>query len=196
MFVFAANAQYAPSHAVGRGTSAPTPRQVSGCGFRTSCLLRSTAVAHSPCAHRPLENRPTAHGPRARWRTQHFAFAANAQCAPSHAVDRGSSAPTQRQVGGCDFRMSRSLRSTPMAHSPRSLRRWRTGRRPTEHARAGGLGVVVFSANARRAPSHAVGRGSSAPTPRQDGSCGFETSWQSCSISVPRGPSALRPVEN
>ena len=52
---------------------------------------------------------------------------------------------------------------------------WRTGRPPTEHARAGGLGVVVFAANAGRAPPHAVGRGSSSPTPRQVGGCGFGT---------------------
>ena len=73
---------------------------------------------------------------------------------------------------------------------------WRTGRPPTEHARAGGLGVVVFAANARRAPPHAVGRGSSSPTPRQVGGCGFETSWPPRSNPVPRGPRALRPVEN
>ena len=51
---------------------------------------------------------------------------------------------------------------------------WRTGRPPTEHAGAGGLGVVVFAANARRARSHAVGRGSSSPTPRQVDGCGLK----------------------
>ena len=34
---------------------------------------------------------------------------------------------------------------------------WRTGRLPTEHSCASGLGVVVFAANARGAPPHAVG---------------------------------------
>ena len=52
---------------------------------------------------------------------------------------------------------------------------WRTGRPPTEHARAGRLGVVVFAANAGRAPPHAVGRGTSSPIPRQVGGCGSET---------------------
>ena len=37
----------------------------------------------------------------------------------------------------------------------------RTGRRSAEYARAGGIGVVVFAVNMRRAPHHAVGRDSS-----------------------------------
>ena len=53
---------------------------------------------------------------------------------------------------------------------------WRTSRPPKEHAlRAGGVGVVVCAANATRSPPPAVGRGSSSPTPRQVGGCGFET---------------------
>ena len=48
---------------------------------------------------------------------------------------------------------------------------WRTDPPPTEHARAGGLGVVVFSPSARRAPPHAVGRGFSALSPSQVGGC-------------------------
>ena len=52
----------------------------------------------------------------------------------------------------------------------------RTGLSPMEHARAGGLGVVVFSANAERAASHAVGRGSNSTQPRLVGGCGFEPS--------------------
>ena len=50
---------------------------------------------------------------------------------------------------------------------------WRTSRQPTEHVRAGGLGVVVFAANAGHAPPHAVGRGFSSPTPSQVGGYGF-----------------------
>ena len=34
---------------------------------------------------------------------------------------------------------------------------WRTGLPPTEHPRAGGLGVVVFAANAGRASPHTIG---------------------------------------
>ena len=73
---------------------------------------------------------------------------------------------------------------------------WRTGRPRTEHARAGGLGVVVFAANARRAPPHAVCRGYSAPTPRQVDGCGFATRFPPRSTRMARGPRAFRPVEN
>ena len=70
---------------------------------------------------------------------------------------------------------------------------WRAGRPPTEHARAGGLGVVVFAANAGRATPHAVGRGSSSPTPRQVGGCGFGTSWSQLNNPVPRAPPRASP---
>ena len=71
-----------------------------------------------------------------------------------------------------------------------------TGRPPMEHARAGGLDVVVCAANAGRAPPYTVGRGSSSPTPRQVGGCGFEMFWSQRLKSVPLGPCALRPVDN
>ena len=73
---------------------------------------------------------------------------------------------------------------------------WRTGHPPTEHARAGGLGVVVYAANAGRAPAHDVRRGSSSPTPPQVGGCGFGTLQSKLPNSVARGPCALRPVKN
>jgi len=50
---------------------------------------------------------------------------------------------------------------------------WRTSQPPTEQLRGGGLGVVIFAANAGRTAAHAVGRGSSSPTPNQVGGCGF-----------------------
>ena len=103
-------------------------------------------------------------------------FAANARRAPPHAVGRGSSSPTPRQVGGCGFETSWPPLRLPWRAARARFAPWITGRPPTEHARAGGLGVVVFAANARRAPPHAVGQGSSSPTPRQVGGCGFETS--------------------
>ena len=53
---------------------------------------------------------------------------------------------------------------------------WKTSRPPTEHVRAGGLGVVVFTANAGRAPPRVIGRGFSSATLSMDGGCGFETS--------------------
>ena len=43
----------------------------------------------------------------------------------------------------------------------------------TEHARRG-LGVVVLWADVGRAPPHAVGWGSTAPTTQQVGNLGFE----------------------
>ena len=73
---------------------------------------------------------------------------------------------------------------------------WKTGRLPTDHARAGGLGVVVFAANAGRTPPLAVGRGNSAPAPRQVGGVRLEAIRPQFLNPVPRGPRALRPVEN
>ena len=73
---------------------------------------------------------------------------------------------------------------------------WRTSRSPTEHVRAGGLVVVVFAADAGRAPPHTVGRGSSAPTPPQVVCYGFKTTWPKPSNSVARSLRALRSVEN
>ena len=56
--------------------------------------------------------------------------------------------------------------------------------------------MVVFAANARRAPPHAVGRGSTAPTLHQVGGCGFKVSWSPSLTSLACSPRALRPVEN
>ena len=71
--------------------------------------------------------------------------------------------------------------NSPTAHRARA--RWRRG-------------VVVFVANALRAPPHAVDRGTYSPTPRQVGSCGFETSSSLRATFVKCGARALRPVEN
>ena len=173
--VFAANARRAPSHAVGRGSSSPTPRQVGGCGFETSCLR-----VRLPCRAARARFAPWRTG---RPPTEHaragglgvVVFAANARHAPPHAVGRGSSSPTPRQVGGCGFETCNHSIQLPCRATRARFAPWRTSRPPTEHARAGGLGVVVFAANARRAPSHAVGQGSSPPTPRQVDGCGFGT---------------------
>jgi len=51
-----------------------------------------------------------------------------------------------------------------------------------------GLGVVVLWANMRRAPQHAIGRGSTTPTPRQVGGTGFEWPYLPRSTSVARDP--------
>ena len=52
---------------------------------------------------------------------------------------------------------------------------WTTGLPASVHALAGGLGVVVFAANAGRASSRTVCQGSSSMTPSQIGGCGFGT---------------------
>ena len=100
-----------------------------------------------------------------------------------------------RSTAAASKRCVHSLRSPCRAARAR-FAPWKLGRPPTEHASANGFGVVVSAANAGRAPPHAVGRGSSAPTPRQVGGCGFEASWPKLPNPVPRGPRALRPVEN
>ena len=98
-------------------------------------------------------------------------------------------APTPRSVGGCGFEPSLPSRSRPVARGARALRH--VENQPTAHralvsARCV-LGAVVCAANSRRAPPHAVGRGSSAPTPRSVGGCGFEPSLPSRSRPVARG---------
>ena len=101
-------------------------------------------------------------------------LAANARRAPPYAIRRGSYSQTARQIGGCDFETSWPPHSDPMARDPRAHRPVEnTGRRPTDTARASGLGVVVFTAIALHAPTYAVGQGSSSPTPCQVGGCNF-----------------------
>ena len=67
--VFADDAGRAPTYAVDRGSSLPTPCQVKGCGFKLTCTKCSGPVACGQHAHRPVHNRPTARAARARWRT-------------------------------------------------------------------------------------------------------------------------------
>ena len=195
--VLAANARRAPSHAVGRGSSSPTPRQFDGCGFETSLPPRPTLVSRDPRALRPVENRPMTKGARARWRTWRGCLCGQhaTRSTPTPLVEAllhrhrpRSAAAALRRVDHCNRLPCRATRAR---FAP-----WRTGRPPTEHAGAGGLGVVVFAANARRARSHAVGRDSSSPTPRQVDGCGFETSLPLRPTTVSRDPRALRPVEN
>ena len=67
--VCAANAERAPPHAVGRGSSSTTLRQVGGCRFAAPRPELLAPVPCVPCALRPVTNRPSAHGARARWQT-------------------------------------------------------------------------------------------------------------------------------
>ena len=124
----------------------------------------------------------------APWRTSHpptedaragglgvVVFAANAGCGPPHAVGRGSSSPTPREVAGCGIgRRSQNLRLfwrvARACFAP-----LRTSRPPTEYVRAVGVGTLVFAANAGCGPPHAVGRRFTSPTPRQVGGYDFKT---------------------
>ena len=62
--------------------------------------------------------------------------------------------------------------------------------------RAGELGVVVFAANAERTPSHAVGRGSTSTKTSPGRRLRLRIFVTLAFEIVPRGPIALRPVEN
>ena len=75
---------------------------------------------------------------------------------------------------------------------------WRTGHPPTEHARAGKVGVVVSAANAGCAPPPTVCRGSSSPTPRQVGCCGCYAITEASEFRGARparaSPSGIKPT--
>ena len=168
------------THAVGRGPAASTPRQVGGCGFNTSWSPYFTPVASDPCAYCPAEAQSNARRAR-RARAADLARG----CGVGQLTVR--SIPTPSAAARPHRHRDKSAATTPkhcnhrirlpcLATRATRFDPWRTGRRPTEHARAGRLGVVVFSANARRAPPHADGIGSSAPTPPQVGSCRFKAS--------------------
>ena len=162
--VFTAYAERAPSHTVGQGSTSTQPRQVGGCGFEPSWLKLPNPESRGPRALRPVENPPTAHRANAlanlAWlysqptrSTLHPTPLAEAPL--QHNLAR--SVAVASNIHGYSFRIP--CRAARARFAP-----WRTHRPPTEHARAGGLGVVVFAANAGRAPPRAVGRGSSSPT--------------------------------
>ena len=101
--VFEANAGRAPPHTVGRASTSPTPRQVGGCGFMMTQLKFSNAIPRESRALRSVDNRPSAHRARARlrsWRGCLCSQRGNAGYAPSHAIGRGFSSPTPREVAG------------------------------------------------------------------------------------------------
>ena len=120
----------------------------------------------SPCG----ESTDRLRGTRRAARTWNCCDVGQRGRAPPHAASRGLSAPTPRQVGGGGLRKTLVARSYPVARVPRAYRAMEKrstglGARAVQR----GLGVVVLWANARRAPSHTAGRGSTAPTPRQVG---------------------------
>ena len=170
--------QHVAPHAVGRGLSASTSPQVSGTGFKRSWLPRSSPVPRVPRAFRPVEYRPTANGAHAAQRgLGAVVLWANAEHVPPHAVGRGSTTSTSRQVGGKAFEEPSSPRSNPVARVPCAFRpvEYRLTAHGTRAAQRG-LGVVALWANVKHVPPHAAGRGLRASTPRQASGTGFERS--------------------
>ena len=108
-----------------------------------------------------MENRPTAHGARAHWRTWRGCLCSQrrARSIPRCWPRLHFSASLARSGAAASNLRDHSIRNPCQAARAR-FAMWRTGRPPTEHERACGVGVVVFTANAERSPSHAVGRGS------------------------------------
>ena len=145
-------------------------------------LRSAAAIAVHPCAAQPARASHRG-GPAIRPRST-LALADLAWL--SSRRTRGALHPTPlaealvhrhraRSAAAASKRRNRRIR-IPWRAARARFAPWRTSRPLTEHVRAGGLGVVVFAANTGRVPPHAVGRGSSSPTPRQVGSCGFEAS--------------------
>ena len=157
-----------------RGSFSPTPRQVGGCGCGTTWPQQPIPVPRGPRALRPVENRPAAHRARARWRAWRGCLRSQhgARSNPRHwsRLFVSDTAPCWRmRLRNVVIIAYRSRGAWPARASPR--------KEPADHprsTRAGGLGVVIFTANAGRAPPYAVGRSSSSPTPRQDGGCNSE----------------------
>ena len=153
-------------------------------------------MPRGPRTLRPVENQPTTHGERARWRTWRGCLRGQRGRAPPHAVDRGSSSPTPRQVGGCGFettyqklpncvlrgpRASRPVENQPIAHGARAhCRTWR--------------GCLCSQRKARSIPRRWPKAHFNATSPgRRLRLQGFMAIAPN---PVPRSPRALCPVEN
>ena len=161
----------APPHAVGRGSTAPTPRQVGGRGFeglgqRVRIPWRASRARIAPWSS---GRRTAEHAPRS-------ADLAWLCCGPTrgalspHAVGRGSTAPTPRQVGGWASTVRDQRVRIPWRASRARIAPWSSGRPPAEHApRSADLAWLCCGPTRGALHPHAVGRGSTAPTPRQVG---------------------------
>ena len=91
-----------------------------------------------------------------------------AEARPHQHRDRSAARASKRCVHG----------GLTAARDPRAFRlvKHRPAARAA-HATQCGLGVVVLWPNAGRAPPHAVGQGSTAPTPRQVGGADLQSLW-------------------
>ena len=193
---FTANAGHAPPHTVDRGSSSPTPRQVSGCGFETAWPQLLNRVPRGPRLLRPVENRPTAHGARVRWRTW-CDLSSRPMRGAHHSMPLADAVVHRHRDRPAAAASDRRNASVPLPYRAARARfaPWRSDRPPTGHARAGGP-EVFFAVNPGRTPPHAIGRGSFPSTPRQVGGCGLGATSPQRSNPMPRGPRALRPVDN
>ena len=155
-----ASAGRAPPHAVDRGPTAPIPRQVTCTEIYNHRYRKPWRAALALFATCSIGRPPTEHARRAvrTWRDcvvgQHKAR--SPRCRP------GSTAPTPRQFDGTVFKGLYWSFSNHVERGPRAFRHVEC--RPTAHGahtpRSAGLGWFRCGA-----PTHAVGRGSTAPTP-------------------------------
>ena len=130
---------------------------------RCRLVLVPSRAARARSATRRTSRPPTEHfSLRAACLARLSVCAANSRRALPHAVGRGSSAQTPRLVGGCGLKPSMPSHSRPVARGARALRH--VDNQPTAHRALVSArcvpGAVVCAANSRRAPPHAVGRGS------------------------------------
>ena len=130
-----ANVEHVAPHAIGRGLSASTSRQVSGTGFERSWPPRSSPVPRVPRAFRPVEYRPTAHGARAAQRGLGVVVLwANAEHISPHTAGRDATAQKSWQVSSTTFEILSHQVQIPWRASRALFVLWRFGSPPTEHA--------------------------------------------------------------
>ena len=92
------------------------------------------------------------------------------------------------------FKRTGPSHSIPVKYSPCALLPWSISRPPTEHTpRSADLAWLCCGRNTGRAPPHAVGQGSTTPTPRLLGGSFFKRTRPSNSVSMEYGPCALLP---
>jgi len=141
-------------------------------------LRTVVTIAFASCAARPARASPRQKPAVHPWSTRALVDLTWLSARPT----RGALHPTplaealllrhrDRSVAAALARRGHTLRVLCQAARAR-FAPWRTNNPPTEHARACGLGVVVFTANAGRAPAHAVGIGSTSTQSRQFGGDG------------------------
>ena len=168
----------------------------------TTAASKSVIKAFEPREARPARGSPRGEPVDRPWSTRALADSAWLSSRPTRCAFHPTPLPEYifhrhhaRSAAAASEQRHRSFR-VPWRVARARFAPWRTGQPPAEHARAGGLGMVFFEANPGRAAPHAVGRGSSAPKPRQVGGCGFETKSPKLPNPAARGPRALHPVEN